>query len=243
MFKSAWLDLSQADLIKEYFKFDEYFAPVIAPGRTNVYQDYSNFGYLLLGRVIEKLSGKPYETYIKENLLAPIGIDNMHVGGDLKKDKRPNEVTYYANEPGKNPYGGSMKVSRMDAHGGWIASPIDLLKLLVRVDGAPNKPDILSKKSMDDMTSSVSWKSTRGLGWVVDPPNTANPWWVHNGSFRGSRAWLRNRSDDVHTAAVINTSASDIGGRTLTSALLYEVLKPITKLLKAKKAWPTYDLF
>ena len=69
MFKSAWLNLSQTQLIKEYFKFDEYFAPVIAPGRTHVYQDYSNFGYLLLGRVIEKLSGKPYETYIKENPL------------------------------------------------------------------------------------------------------------------------------------------------------------------------------
>ena len=55
MFKSAWLNLSQTQLIKEYFKFEEYYAPVIAPGMGRVFQDYSNFGYLLLGRVIEKL--------------------------------------------------------------------------------------------------------------------------------------------------------------------------------------------
>lgn len=242
MFKTAWLDLSQSQLIKEYFKFDEYFAPVFAPGRTDIYNDYSNFGYLLLGRIIEKLSGKPYEIYVKEHLLAPIGIYTMHVGGDLKKDRRPNEVTYYANESNGNPYGAHMKVSRMDAHGGWIASPIDLLRFLVRVDGAPHKPDILSKKSLDEMTSGVRWNKKRGLGWAVNFPKNP-PYWIHNGSFDGSRAWLRNRTDDVHTAAVINTSAGAIEGRKLVFALRNEVLKPIANLIKKKKAWPAYDLF
>ena len=243
MFKSTWLDFPQAQLITEYFKFDEYFAPVIPAGIAGVYHNYSNFGYLLLGRVIEKLSGKPYQTYVKENLLTPIGIDNMFIGGELKSDRHPNEVTYYANEPNKSPYGVSMKVSRMDAHGGWVASPIDLLKLLVRADGSPNKPDILSKKSMKEMASGVPWNPGRGLGWMVNPDKTKKNFWIHSGAFKGSRAWLRNRSDDVNTAAVINTSAPDIEGKSLTSALRDEVLRPIVDLLSDNQAWPTYDLF
>ena len=33
---------------------------------------YSNFGYCLLGRVIEKLSGQTYESYVRDHVLAPI---------------------------------------------------------------------------------------------------------------------------------------------------------------------------
>ena len=36
--------------------------------------DYSNFGYWVLGRVIEKTSGMPYEDYVKEHILKPCGI-------------------------------------------------------------------------------------------------------------------------------------------------------------------------
>src|SRR5690606_28034498 len=42
---------------------------------------YSNFGYCLLGRIIEKLTGKTYEQFIKDEVLAPSGISNMKLGG------------------------------------------------------------------------------------------------------------------------------------------------------------------
>jgi hypothetical protein len=45
-----------------------------APGTTNV---YSNFGYSLLGRVIEKASGKPYLDYIQQDLLGNAGLTNI----------------------------------------------------------------------------------------------------------------------------------------------------------------------
>src|SRR5258708_6924749 len=35
---------------------------------------YSNFGYCVLGRVIEKTTGEPYETYARKSILAPMGI-------------------------------------------------------------------------------------------------------------------------------------------------------------------------
>ncbi len=41
---------------------------------------YSNYGYCLLGRVIEKLSGESYEQYVKTKVLAPIGVTAMRIG-------------------------------------------------------------------------------------------------------------------------------------------------------------------
>ena len=41
---------------------------------------YSNFGYCLLGRVIEKLSGQTYEDYVKEHVFATIGVSTMQLG-------------------------------------------------------------------------------------------------------------------------------------------------------------------
>src|SRR5579862_146193 len=44
---------------------------------------YSNFGYCVLGRVIEKLTGRPYEAYVQQEILAPIGITRMRIGHTL----------------------------------------------------------------------------------------------------------------------------------------------------------------
>ena len=38
--------------------------------------DYSNFGYALLGRIITNVSGKPYEDYIRDEILRPLGMDS-----------------------------------------------------------------------------------------------------------------------------------------------------------------------
>ena len=59
--------------------------PDLLPGS---YYAYSNFGYHLLGRVIEKLSGISYETYVQENVLKQCGITDMHIGGNLWTDRR-----------------------------------------------------------------------------------------------------------------------------------------------------------
>ena len=100
--------------------------------------EYLNFGFCVLGRVIEKVSGKPYQDYVKSAVLSKCKISRMQIGGDTKAAKKPGEVTYY----GSGAY--NLLVRRMDAHGGWIATPIDLLRLLVRVDGFTAKADILS---------------------------------------------------------------------------------------------------
>src|SRR5688572_1989506 len=103
-------------------------------------KDYSNFGYCILGRVIEARSGKSYEDYVQDAVLAPIGISQMRVGHSLSSQRFPNEVQYYSppftadvtpvfpSPPApaqvQYPDGGS-HIEAMDAHGGWIATAID----------------------------------------------------------------------------------------------------------------------
>jgi len=50
---------------------------------------YSNFGYCVLGRVIEKITGEPYEAHVRKSILAPMGISDMRLGKRFPRVGRP----------------------------------------------------------------------------------------------------------------------------------------------------------
>ena len=54
--------------------------------------DYSNFGYCLLGRIIETVSGKSYEEYVKTEIFTPMGVKNIIMGGSKLADRKTNEA-------------------------------------------------------------------------------------------------------------------------------------------------------
>jgi CubicO group peptidase (beta-lactamase class C family) len=86
---------------------------------------YSNFGYSLLGRIIEAKTGKSYEAYVRDAVLKPAGAGDIVIGGDKAADRKSGEVVYY----GGGAYS-SVKPVRFDSHGGWIARPMDLLRVM-----------------------------------------------------------------------------------------------------------------
>src|SRR6185437_14730175 len=101
---------------------------------------YSNFGYCILGRVIEKITGLAYGEFVQKNVLSPIGIIRMRLGASLEDKRADGEVRYYTpgdemaesvfgdhSEKVRWPYGGFC-LEAMDAHGGWIASAVDLAR-------------------------------------------------------------------------------------------------------------------
>ena len=62
---------------------------------------YSNFGYYTLGRVIEAVTGLPYEEYVRSEILEPIGITRMSIGEASAESREAGEVRYYyPGEPG-----------------------------------------------------------------------------------------------------------------------------------------------
>jgi D-alanyl-D-alanine carboxypeptidase len=99
--------------------------------------------------------------------------------------ERWNEATYYDNEGGRS-Y--NMNVERMDAHGGWIGSTVDLARFLVHFDGFNSKPDLISKSTFDIMTTPSNVNQRKAKGWNVNQRNNVlkNAW--HTGSLPGTGA-------------------------------------------------------
>jgi CubicO group peptidase (beta-lactamase class C family) len=60
---------------------------------------YDNSGYALLGYIVEKVSGKPYETFLRENFFLPLGMTNtgVHHAGPVMA----REALGYTYEDGK----------------------------------------------------------------------------------------------------------------------------------------------
>ncbi len=188
---------------------------------------YSNFGFSILGRVIEKLSGQAYDSYVKDSILSACGISNMEIGGDTEADRKANEVKYYGQD-GEDPY--SMKVARMDAHGGWISNAIDLVRFLVRVDKFNTKPDILQTASLDLMYTASATNNNYAKGWAV---NSVPNYW-HNGSLPGEQAIIVTTKEGYCWSILVNTRSGNIGSD--MDALMWNVKNSITY-------WPNWDLF
>ncbi len=175
---------------------------------------YSNLGYSVLGLVVEKVSGMPYEKYCKQEIFEPLGIYDMNIAGNLSSERAPQEVTYYENadlvlkpsiygtgELVPPRYGGN-DIRSLGGAGAWIATAPDLIRLLLSVDGFSTKPDILSDQSIQFMTdisngiAPVGWKAT-----VMD-----GNWW-RTGSFPGSAGMMKRQPDGTAWVVLFNSSA------------------------------------
>src|ERR1035441_4270086 len=169
---------------------------------------YSNFGYCVLGRVIEKLTARTYEEAVQERILRPCGISSMRISGNTLAERAEREVVYY-DQDGEDPYG--MNVRRMDSHGGWLATPTDLVRFLIRVDGFPTKPDILKPDPLQTMTTASAASPGYAKGWCV---NKYHNWW-HMGSLPGTITVMVRTSGQFCWAALTNTrdTKSPMGGR------------------------------
>jgi CubicO group peptidase (beta-lactamase class C family) len=168
---------------------------------------YSNFGYCVLGRVIEQISGRPYRDFVHEEILGRCGVRDMRISGNTLKQRFPEEVIYYG-QMGENPY--DMNVTRMDSHGGWLATPKDLVLFLNHVDGFKSTPNILKPETIKRMTTPNPVNSGYARGWAV---NSANNWW-HNGSLPGTTTIMVRTASGFCWAALTNTRTTgqpDIG--------------------------------
>ncbi|MEU6714301.1 serine hydrolase domain-containing protein [Nonomuraea sp. NPDC046802] len=209
---------------------------------------YSNFGYMLLGQVIEKISGMPYATYVHSKLLSPLGIDRMRLGQTLTR--ADDEVTYDSSTTGTNvmdtsgstvkyPYG-AFNLENMAANGGWIASAVDLVRFELIFD----KPSvgILDATSIGRMfavpetgVNAGGWYY--GAGWQVRPLSGGkrNTW--HTGSLPGNYSIVVRRYDGITFAALFNRrQEGSAPSFSSIDPLLYQAASAVT-------LWPIADRF
>ncbi len=125
---------------------------------------YSNFGYMLLSLVIERVTGKSYWDYVTEEVLHPAGCYRFRPATNYYADRDENEVRYYGpdtvaveefNGSGRmveRVYGGS-NVNGLMGAGGWCASASDLARLVAATDKYPHVNNILTNSSVDSLTA------------------------------------------------------------------------------------------
>ena len=183
-----------------------------APGS---WQSYSNFGYLLLSKIIEKVSGMPYDEFIRTEVLEPAGCYDMHIAGTYYEDKRDNEVRYYTHEgDGKyieeytdsdvmveRCYGGN-HIPLLSGAGAWCGSPAEIARFVASIDGRPEVPDIITKESVDLMTGYYD-RDTFSLGWNDTHPDKG---WSRTGTLSGTTALVKLFPDGECWVFISNTS-------------------------------------
>jgi len=215
---------------------------------------YSNFGYTLLGRVIEEISGLRYEAYIQQEVLAPSGIRRMVMSSDSPEAPMPGEVRYY-DYPGAPlapsifpegprfipaPYDTDHRM--MDAFGGWAASAIDLVRFgevfAGRRGAALLKPETV--QSMIERPAAL-WpagsSSWAGLGWMVQPAAGAGVFLWHNGEQQGTRALLVLWPNGISVAVLFNSCPER------SDDFLNEVSASLNNAIAGLQRWPAADLF
>ena len=205
--------------------------------------NYSNLGYIVLSKVIEKVSGIPYETYIKDSILAPIGCYDIHLANNYSDGFRENEVTYYeVKEAEPVPaYDGSdtlvMKslggndVRGLYGAGGWVASPVELLKLVSAINKCPVREDFLTPESIDFMTP--YGKNSKPAGWA----SSSAKFWLRSGSMSGTSALIKAQKDGYSWVFISNSSSWNGPG------LARQMNREITQALRKVKKWPETDYF
>ena len=210
------------------------------------WQEYSNFGYLLLTLVIEKASGMPYEEFMQKEVFEPAGCHHFALGGNYLKDRLPGETRYYMHpeaEPGpsfdgryasvEKCYGGN-HIEGLFGAGGWIGSVPELARLVCSIDGTGPLPDILEPFSIRQMTHFFD-KDTYGLGWVDCTPQGE---WTRTGSFSGTSALIKVYPDGETWIMVTNTSAWRGSRFTRNTAALFSNLRR-----RFSSQLPVRDLF
>jgi CubicO group peptidase (beta-lactamase class C family) len=201
-------------------------------------------GYMFLGKVISAVSGKSYEDFVVNDVLKPVGITDMHIGRSYLSDRRFNEVKYYEAEASPmipsfdgsgtmvpKPYGGN-PIELLSSAGGWIASSMELAKLMAMIDGFSSFPDMIPQNLINQMVVNKDFKGP--LGWKTVKDNGD---WIRTGSMAGTSAIMKRQSNGYSWVVIINTSSWK--GPRLPAYVNYMM----GKIEKSVKNWPKQDLF
>jgi N-acyl-D-amino-acid deacylase len=179
---------------------------------------YSNAGFVVLRLVIEHVARQPYEAFIKQHVLQPIGITRMHL--EPERGYGPEETHRY--QPG-----GQRPAQR--SGGNWLATSGDLVRFASAVAGSGGRPTFLQPQTTTLMLScprslQAAGKAKPdmphvGLGWDTAEifPNGAFLF-SKNGGKPGVIAWIEHLTSDIDWALLCNTGAPKDGPSPLAEA-------------------------
>jgi N-acyl-D-amino-acid deacylase len=203
---------------------------------------YCNFGYIVLGEVIKRISGQPYEKFVRDNVLTPLGLEKVRV--------HPGNGTYAPNEARRYLSGAAGELPGWDqpylnASGGWAASAVDLARLLTAVDGSRGKR-FLGDKMFAEMISPPPGIKPKadgsyvGLGWDIVNRDDKTFTYGKDGSWYGMRGFMKRQPTGVNWVLLFNASMDpDVFDRQTATEAVREVHLAVERMGR----YPDIDLF
>jgi len=179
--------------------------------------EYSSTGYVCLGLVLEAVTGRPYETLLRERILEPAG---MHDSGLLRTGVTVPGLSrgYRLNSGQPAPVELGVAIEALDGAGSLYATARDLW----RFDQALASEKILPRK-LQELMLSQQVKGKYGYGWFLDEQGGEYfPW--HKGDYRGHTAIFVRQINRQEVIVILSNQEET------------DVLGLRTKILRALKA-------
>jgi len=202
---------------------------------------YSNYGYMLLGLIVERVTGGAYEPYVRAATLEPMGITRA-VDGAGHPRYFPGEARRYGPDNHLVPAGGLPAVHF--ASGAWIASAVEMARFLA-VIGGDRPPAFLTPASFARMLAPppapISLRPDGGhfgMGWDNVLKRPEGTLYEKDGGVLGTTTWIEHRPSGASWVLLINSS-NRADGPALHRAFVSE----IRQALDATSSWPEGDLF
>lgn len=205
---------------------------------------YSNFGYIVLGEIIAKVSGQTYEKYVRDHVLTPAGMHRTAL--------HPSGGQYYQGEARRYIDGGEHELPAWqqkysDAAGGWTASAVDMARLLTALDGSRGTP-LLNEKQFQAMIAlppaplKARENGTHvGLGWdSVVQTDKKDYGYFKDGSWVGMRTFMKRQPNGVSWVLLFNAS---MNLDSVDNKLVGEAVKEVRNALEKHEQFPDVDLF
>ena len=209
-----------------------------APGTES---HFCNFGYFLVKMAAEAAARQPYETYVRQQILRPMGISEMRME-QLAPAYAAREAHRYG-AGGRELAGGREPIAA--PAGNWLASVVDLARFLASVSSTRGKTFLSSNARRQMLAVPPAPLLPRhngshlGLGWdsVTDGPDGIQ--FHKTGSAAGVRVLIEHRTDGIDWVLMLNSegqsqdrppAAGEIGDR-------------IRQAIDATHDWPDRNLF
>ena len=183
----------------------------------STYFQYSNLGLTLLGEIVEEVSGVPYDEYVEQNILIPLGLTDTRT--ELPELLYGNELAIGYSAITRN--GNREKVNFFQANGitpaaGFSSNVQDLGKFAswqFRLRDT-TITEILKPSTIKYMQNvhwtNPDWKTTWGLGFNVYKGADGNTWVGHGGTCPGYKTTLQiDLNNKIAYSVMINANGTN----------------------------------
>jgi len=202
---------------------------------------FSNFGYFLAKMAIEGAARQPYESYVRQEVLRPMGISEMRM--ELLAPAYAAREAHRYGAAGREFPGGRESISA--PAGNWLSTVVDLARFLTAVSGTRGKP-YLSFAARQQMLAAPPPPllprrngSHVGLGW---DSVAEEPWGIcfHKmGSSLGVRTLIEHRPNGFDWVLLLNCDGQLPG----LPPAAGEIGDKIRQAIDATRDWPDRNLF